>query len=527
MRAYVETQKNQHFESLLGLINNRFGIAVDYSRYQSDPEDFIKEVLREQLTPDMVELIDAVLRNQVVVAKSGNAVGKTFVSARLAVWWLLCFGDCQVYSCSAPPESNLRRLLWGEIGSLVEKHTDIFKNCDIKTLHIGKSANSFLTGVSIPASGTSSQKESRFSGKHSPHLLFLCDEADGIPDEVFKGIESCQSGGHFRLLCMFNPRAEQGHVYRLERDRRAKVVELSALNHPNVTSGKNIIPGAVDRPTTVRRINQWCRPLNNKETPDTNCFELPGFLEGTTAKDQAGREFPPLKPGWYKITEAAFSYMVLGRYPSAGNTQLISREWVDKARSRWDSYVARHGEVPPYGTQAIMGLDIGEYGTDANCACFRYGGFVERLITWNGIDTVATTDRACDEYHIRKINYAAVDATGVGSGVAPGMQRRNCHAHSVKVASSPTEKTELGEFGILRDQLWFSCREWLRTDTGAMLPPDNDLIEELLCPTYEIVNGKIKIMKKATMRELLKRSPDRADALCLTFFKLDLLFPNF
>jgi hypothetical protein len=50
-----------------------------------------------------------------------------------------------------------------------------------------------------------------------------------------------------------------------------------------------------------------------------------------------------------------------------------------------------------------------------------------------------------------------------------------------------------------------------------MLPPDELLIEELCTPTYEIQNGKIRIMKKQTMRELLKRSPDRADALCLTF----------
>ena len=50
-----------------------------------------------------------------------------------------------------------------------------------------------------------------------------------------------------------------------------------------------------------------------------------------------------------------------------------------------------------------------------------------------------------------------------------------------------------------------------------MLPPDELLIEELQTPTYEVDNGKIKVMKKKTMRELLKRSPDRADGLCLTF----------
>jgi len=215
--------------------------------------------------------------------------------------------------------------------------------------------------------------------------------------------------------------------------------------------------------------------------------------------------------------EPAFSYMVLGQYPAQGSKQLISREWIAKARSRWDAYVLEHGERPPEHTSAIMGLDIGEFGSDANVACFRYGGYVERLIPWGGVDTVITGDRAISEYKGRSVSVANVDATGVGAGVAPHMQRAGCSAIPIKVASSPTESTELGEFQILRDQLWWACREWLRIDTGAMMPPDELLIAELATPTYEVVNGKIRVMKKEVMRDLLKRSPDRADALCLTF----------
>jgi hypothetical protein len=274
----------------------------------------------------------------------------------------------------------------------------------------------------------------------------------------------------------------------------------------------------------VRRINQWCRPIVEGESIDGECFELPKFLAGEIARDQGGHEYPPLMPGWYKIMDPAFSYMVLGQYPAQASTQLISREWIAKARSRWDVYVSKHGEVPPEGTSAIVGLDVGEFGTDSNVACFRYGGFIERLVAWGGVDTVKTGDRAVSEYEARTVSRVNVDATGVGAGVAPQMKRSGCNATPVKVASSPTETTELGEFQILRDQLWWACREWLRTDPGAMLPPDEQLIEELQTPTYEVQNGKIRVMKKVTMRELLKRSPDKADALCLTFFQPNLLF---
>ena len=36
----------------------------------------------------------------------------------------------------------------------------------------------------------------------------------------------------------------------------------------------------------------------------------------------------------------------------------------------------------------------------------------------------------------------------------------------------------------------------LSRDTGTMLPPDELLIEELATPTYEVVNGKIRVMKE-------------------------------
>ena len=525
--SFVTSAKNGLLDQLLNSIDQRFGEGSDYSEYQGNPIGFGENILSEAYTDDIKILMESVRDNPVTVAVSANATGKTHGAARVGVWFYKTFPDAQIYTGAAPPESNLKKLLWGEIGNIVETNPDLFKSDTVTKLHVQRSAQSFLTGVTIPMSGTEAQREAKFSGKHSKFLLFLIDEGDAVPDEVYKGIESCMSGGHARLLIMFNPRAEVGEAYRMIRDGKANVVHLSAFSHPNVVTGQDQIPGAVTRETTVRRINEWCRPLVDGEKIDGECFELPQFLEGAIAKSQSGREYPPLKPGHYKIMEPAFSYMVLGQYPAKGSNQLISKEWISKARSRWDAYVSQHGEVPPQDTSAIMGQDVGEFGTDANVTCFRYGGYVEKLIAWSGVDTVVTGDRAVSEYQGRNVLRVNVDATGIGAGVSPHMQREGCSANPVKVASKPTEKTEIGEFYILRDQLWWACREWLRTDPGAMLPPDELLIEELQTPTYEVIGGKIRVMKKETMRELLKRSPDRADSLCLTFYKPKLLFPEF
>jgi len=206
---------------------------------------------------------------------------------------------------AAPPIDNLETLLWGEIGNVVRGHKKMFANDYITRLNISSAPPissqtlddledeeniSFIRGVTIPTSGTAHERESKFSGKHAPNMMFLFDEGDAIPDEVYAGADGCMSGGHVRMLIMFNPRAEVGEAYRKIRDGRANVVYLSVFGHPNVITGNDVIPGAVSRETTVRRINEWSRPLVDGEQIDAECFELPEFLEGVIAKSHSGRE---------------------------------------------------------------------------------------------------------------------------------------------------------------------------------------------------------------------------------------------
>lgn len=490
---------------------------VGWEKYQSDPAGFGRDVLGDHFTDDVITMMESVRDNPITVAKSGNAIGKSHGAARVAVWFYKAFPDAQVYTTAAPPESNLKRILWGEIGGLIVRHPDLFAGDKLNSLHVERNAQSFLTGVAIPVAGTEAQRQAKFSGKHAPHLLFIVDEGDAVPPEIYAGIESCMSGGFARLLVMFNPRSQVGPVWLMEKERRANIVNLSALTHPNVIEGRDVIPGAVTSDVVVRRVNEWSRPLTPGEQPDVECFTVPDYLVGRIAGAQDGRTYPPLAAGIRKVTEPALFYMVLGQYAPAGETQLISRAWIDAARARYDTYQAGRGDRPPDFVHPVMGLDVAEFGRDANAVCLRYGGWVAPFQEWNGIDPDASAIRAAIVYEQSHCRTALVDATGVGAGVAPRMERLGCDAVSVKVAMSPTESTELGEFRILRDQLWWSVREWLRTDTGAMLPPDEELIEELATPTYSVMGMTIRVMEKDIMRTLLKRSPNKADALCLTF----------
>lgn len=505
-----------------------------YSEYEQDPVGFCTTVLGDKFTEDVIEVVESVAENPVTIARSANGTGKTHSAARIAIWFFLVFPDSKVFVTAAPPADNLKKMLWGEIMGIVRRHPELFRGFTITANSITRHSESFISTLTIPQAGTSEVKVAKFSGKHAPHLLFIVDEGDGVPDECYTGIESCMSGGEMaRLLIMFNPKITSGIVYTKEVRHQANVVHLSALRHPNVITGKDVIPGAATRSSVIRRINEWTFPVPDGELATEDIWEVPDFLVGLTGPALDGTIYPPLLPGKRKVTEPSFWYMVLGEYPQQSDTQLISDAWISAARSRWDAYVSVHGEVPPLGVSPLIGVDVAEYGKDANTACVRWGGFVGRMYSWQGVDASDSADKALSIAYKTGSKMIMVDGTGVGSTVAPLIARRvrmeggskeeKIRAISVKVGSkpSPVIKAEQGEFYSLRDQLWWAVREWLRTDPGAMLPPDHMLLEELKVPTYaKTDNGRLKIMKKEVIRDLLKRSSDRADALCMTFLPI-------
>lgn len=310
----------------------------DYNRYQTDPFAFCVDTFGGYYTDDQIAVMEHVRDYPVTIAESANGIGKTHIAAKIAAWWYKSFKDAyhgayaQVYTAAAPPERNLIQLLWGEIGGLVQNHPHVFANDRPIHLHISDTKNirSYITGVTIPATGTPAQREASFSGKHAPFLLFILDEGDAIPHEVYKGIESCLSGGKARLLVMYNPRSDTGPIAKLKAS-GVKPIKLSAFSHPNVVTGRDIIPGAVTRNKTIHRIHEWTVPATaeNEQGVSYGRFDVPTFLVGAEAtSEKTGEPYPPLAGGERLIKDPEFSYMVLGVYPGhmAG---VIYDTWLD------------------------------------------------------------------------------------------------------------------------------------------------------------------------------------------------------
>lgn len=508
----------------------------DLTLYQNDPYGFATEVLEVNLTPAQQELLEAVRDYEIVQVKSATGVGKTFVLGVLAIWVYKCFEKAQVYTAAAPPESNLRGLLWGEIYTLAADNERLFLEDKVKaSMRIYRRPKEFITGVTIPKDANEEDIETKWSGKHSETLVFIFDEGDAIPDAVYKGADGCMSGGTFvRQIVCYNPKKRQGMAYQRERQQRAKIIKMSALDHPNVMTGENIIPGAVSRNKTVLRIHQWTEPKPIEKEIDSTCWKIPAFLVGKTAIRENGTVTPPLRPGWRSIIDNQFYYKVIGEYPAGGVDRLIADEWIDLAVSKWEqSRAMNNGEaLPPRGVSPIMGLDVSAGGPDFHSAGFRYGIWWDAPIVWKNDDPSLAAETAAEYYVERQATICKIDSTGVGAGSAGVMSRcskkLNHYINAVQImvgekARGRSDEADKAEFALVRDQAYWAIRVAFRSGDVA-LPPDSyseacrRLHEALRLVTFDRDNkGRIKIMDKRTMVNKLGFSPDELESFIMTY----------
>src|SRR4029077_9933847 len=108
----------------------------------------------------------------------------------------------------------------------------------------------------------------------------------------------------------------------------------------------------------------------------------------------------------------------------------------------------------------------------------------------------------------------------VGGGVCDRLIELDLPAVGINVGELPSVLSK----GVrLRDELWLNARDWFMTKVVSF-PNDPDTIEELVAPVVQHrSDGREKIESKDEMRArgaLNGKSPDGADAVCLTFARV-------
>lgn len=203
---------------------------------------------------------------------------------------------------------------------------------------------------------------------------------------------------------------------------------------------------------------------------------------------------------------------VLGEFPKGESDGLISLESVEAAINREPDFI---GEV-------TIGVDVARYGDDETCVAIRSGNTILPLKSWRKCDLMTTCGRIVElakKYPDAAIN---IDDDGVGGGVTDRLREvlpnkiTGCHN-----GGAPHDK----HYANFVTECWFRFKDALDV---LNLPRDDELIAQLTTRRYKLSSAdKLLLEPKADFKKRFKRSPDRADAVMLTFAARDFSIPQF
>lgn len=223
---------------------------------------------------------------------------------------------------------------------------------------------------------------------------------------------------------------------------------------------------------------------------------FPKELEGERLLDETG-------------DEARYRNIWLGDYEDQSDKQLISAKVVDRARQT-KALTTRQDEM-------IMAVDVARYGDDETVICFRRGrnAYDEPWLAFSKLDTMEVAARVADHYDRVRPNALFVDETGVGAGVVDRLKQLGYPVIPVNFGSKPDGMTD-AKVANKRAEMWVRMKEWLNGEVG--IPDDPQLEAQLTSVEYKHdANNAILLEKKEDMKRRGLPSPDRADALALTF----------
>lgn len=226
------------------------------------------------------------------------------------------------------------------------------------------------------------------------------------------------------------------------------------------------------------------------------------------------------------LPEPLRSQMLRGDF-GAGRTdpawQLIPTEWIKAAQARW---VDREKLNIPKGRMTSLGLDPARGGVDTTCAARRHSNWFDRLVQVPGLVTKdGPTTAGFVAPLLRDNAVIAVDAIGIGSSALDFIKGLRLRVHAVVGSEGTTGHDCTGNlrFKNMRAEMYWRLREALDPTNPEQieLPPDQELLADLCAVRYKVVAmGKeagIQIRDKDEIREVLGRSPDKGDAVAMTF----------
>lgn len=474
-------------------------VASTFARWFGRPVEYVRDHLGRVLTPRQVEILTKLEQPPYrVLARSANTQGKTFVAAAKCSHFFDTVRP-SITLATAPTFVQVRDLLFKELRTL----RPTSRGFAPKDTRLQASWNHYVHGFT-------SAKADAFQGRHGEHLGLVFDEATGIDAEFWSRGETMfeSHGGHW-WLATYNPNDSSSPAYQAEEFGGWHTVVLSALEHPNILAelqGQTPpIPAAVRLETLLRRMAAECEQVTDPAayTPG-ECFE-----------------FPAGSATWWHPKTPDFEAQILGRWPVNPTAALFSPFLVERCFAG--------GFVLNPKWQLQLGCDVARFGDDKTTIAVRCGPILLSLEVHANVNTTWIAQRlrdltrstlqhlGLDGDRSTCIPILIDDTGGYGAGVIDQAQGYNfIGVNAGSVSPDP-------RYPNVRTHLWCSLASLAQA--GALdlsrlsLNERLSVRQELTAARYWIdAKNRRVIEPKANIKERLRRSPDRADAICLAYY---------
>jgi phage terminase large subunit len=472
------------------------GKAWPAPKWQRDIVGFSDTILGVEIWEKQIELLCAIQEFSRVAEHGGRKVSKDHSLAIAVLWWYASFPDARAFT-TATTAKQVDGILYRQIRQLMaasgrclackRSRPDEPAPCPHSAIITGEVGQKAHTGIRSPDMreiiGYTADNAEGLAGLSGAYLMVVEDEASGIPDELHDALRGNLAAETCKHIMISNPTKTEGHFHAActTFSHLWHVLHVSSRETPNVLEGREVIPGLASR--------SWI------ETQE----ELWGGPESALVQIHIDGKF---------VKESAL-------------TVPFPVDAINASNARWDDTI-------PDGP-LIVGVDPAGEGKDGDESAFapRRGKQILRVVARRGLSADAHVVEvlglmAIHGTHGQPVR-VVIDRGGVvgakvwGAFLAFQISHPETAIELVGVDASDRAQRKPKTYDRVRDELVAACADWMRD--GGALPEDAKLAGELNCFRWSEgghVSGRAKLVSKDEMRKKLKRSPDRADAVCLS-----------
>lgn len=387
---------------------------------------------------------------------SGHGIGKSACIGMLGTWALSCFDRPRIL-VTANTENQLRTKTSPEIGQWVRTSPFFGKDFDVDTLSIRARHNPEQHRLDLTP--WSENNTEAFQGLHAKGriVMVIFDEASGIPPKIWEVIYGALTDADTVLIFV-------------------------AFGNPTQAVGPFRDCFGKDR----HLWKTW--NIDSRDVEGTNTAALQAIVDKYGEDSDVAR------------------YRVRGLFPRTSTRQMVPEHLIDQA-------MGRHYRKDQYDfAPSILTCDPAWTGDDELVIGLRQG------LVYKQLEVVARNDNDMD-IGVKLANYEVThnaDAVfidqGYGTGIYSYGQTIGRNWRLIPFGGAAGRKG----FRNKRAEMYQEVVDWLRA--GGALPVDQKLRDDLAgIETKPTPDGTIQLLSKEEMRKNGLASPDRADALALSF----------